>query len=68
MQAFAGHILAWFEVYGRDLPWRRDRSPYRIWLCEIIMQQTRIAQGLAYWANRPTLGYFSMKAAIDLRV
>ena len=49
MQAFAGHILAWFEANGRDLPWRRDRSPYRIWLCEIIMQQTRIAQGLAYW-------------------
>ena len=49
MQAFARHILAWFEAYGRDLPWRRDRSPYRIWLCEIIMQQTRIAQGMAYW-------------------
>ena len=49
MQAFAAHILAWFEAYGRDLPWRRDRRPYGIWLCEIIMQQTRIAQGMAYW-------------------
>ena len=49
MQAFSEHILQWFDAQGRDLPWRRDRSPYAIWLCEIIMQQTRIAQGTAYW-------------------
>ncbi len=49
MQVFSEHILRWFDANGRDLPWRRDRQPYAIWLCEIIMQQTRIAQGLAYW-------------------
>ena len=49
MQVFTQHILQWFDVHGRDLPWRRDRQPYAIWLCEIIMQQTRIAQGTAYW-------------------
>lgn len=49
MQAFADTILTWFDENGRDLPWRRDRQAYGIWLCEIIMQQTRIAQGTAYW-------------------
>lgn len=49
MPVFTEHILRWFDANGRDLPWRRDRQPYAIWLCEIIMQQTRIAQGTAYW-------------------
>ena len=49
MRAFADTILTWFDENGRELPWRRDRQAYGIWLCEIIMQQTRIAQGTAYW-------------------
>ena len=49
MQAFSEHILRWFDAHGRDLPWRQDRQPYAIWLCEIIMQHTRIAQGMASW-------------------
>lgn len=34
---------------GRDLPWRRTRDPYRIWLSEVILQQTRVAQGMEYY-------------------
>ena len=46
---FTGTILAWYARHGRDLPWRHGRDPYAIWLSEIILQQTRIAQGTAYW-------------------
>ena len=49
MTDFSTQLLAWYEAFGRDLPWRRTRDPYRIWLSEIILQQTRIAQGTAYW-------------------
>jgi A/G-specific adenine glycosylase len=49
MHSFSETILAWYDTYGRDLPWRRTRDPYAIWLSEIILQQTRIAQGQAYW-------------------
>ena len=42
-------MLQWYAANGRDLPWRRTRDPYAIWLSEIILQQTRIAQGQAYW-------------------
>ena len=47
--SFTDTLLQWYDTYGRDLPWRRTRDPYAIWLSEIILQQTRIAQGLAYW-------------------
>ena len=46
---FTDTILDWYASYGRDLPWRRTRDPYAIWLSEVILQQTRIAQGTAYW-------------------
>ena len=46
---FSETILDWYARYGRDLPWRRTRDPYAIWLSEVILQQTRIAQGTAYW-------------------
>ncbi|MBR1574691.1 MAG: A/G-specific adenine glycosylase [Bacteroidales bacterium] len=49
MNAFAERILRWYAENGRDLPWRRTRDPYAVWLSEIILQQTRIAQGTAYW-------------------
>ncbi len=48
-QAFTDTILRWYALYGRDLPWRHTRDPYPIWLSEIILQQTRIVQGKAYW-------------------
>ena len=49
MASFSEIILTWYASYGRDLPWRRTTDPYAIWLSEIILQQTRIAQGTAYW-------------------
>ena len=45
----AKHLLAWYEHHKRPLPWRGDRDPYKIWLSEIILQQTRVAQGLPYY-------------------
>ena len=42
-------LLKWFRENGRELPWRETRDPYAIWLSEIILQQTRVRQGWAYW-------------------
>ncbi len=39
----------WYLINQRDLPWRRSKNPYLIWLSEIILQQTRIAQGISYY-------------------
>ena len=56
---FANTIISWFRENGRALPWRETRDPYAIWLSEIILQQTRIAQGGEYWerfmAQYPTV-------------
>ncbi len=49
MDAFSKIILDWYAVNRRDLPWRRTQDPYAVWLSEIILQQTRIVQGTAYW-------------------
>ena len=46
---FTTTLISWYRQHGRDLPWRHTRNPYAIWLSEVIMQQTRIAQGRAYW-------------------
>jgi len=46
---FSKKIIDWYEVNKRNLPWRETRDPYKIWLSEIILQQTRIAQGLPYY-------------------
>jgi A/G-specific adenine glycosylase len=35
-------LLLWFDLHKRDLPWRQDRDPYRVWLSEIMLQQTRV--------------------------
>ncbi len=42
-------LLEWYARHGRDLPWRRTRDPYCIWLSEVILQQTRVAQGTEYY-------------------
>ena len=42
-------MLVWYPRHQRDLPWRRTRDPYAIWLSEVILQQTRVAQGLPYY-------------------
>jgi A/G-specific adenine glycosylase len=42
-------LCTWYAKCRRDLPWRKTRDPYPIWLSEVILQQTRVDQGLAYW-------------------
>lgn len=46
---FTETIIAWYSTHARDLPWRQTKDPYVIWLSEIILQQTRVAQGLPYF-------------------
>ncbi len=42
-------LQQWYAIQKRDLPWRKTNSPYLIWLSEVILQQTRVAQGLDYY-------------------
>jgi len=42
-------IFNWYELNRRDLPWRRTKDPYKIWISEIVLQQTRIIQGIDYY-------------------
>jgi len=46
---FRKGLLEWFAQFQRDLPWRRTRDPYRIWLSEIMLQQTRVAAVIPYY-------------------
>lgn len=46
---FTSNIIAWYYSNKRDLPWRQTSNPYFIWISEIILQQTRVAQGLPYY-------------------
>lgn len=42
-------LLDWYSVHGRNLPFRNTQDPYKIWICEIIFQQTRIQQGIEHY-------------------
>ncbi|MDF2933359.1 MAG: mutY [Chryseobacterium sp.] len=44
-------LLKWYDTNARDLPFRNTKDPYKIWICEIVFQQTRIAQGLNHYNN-----------------
>lgn len=46
---FSRKIIEWYQASHRHLPWRETRDPYKIWLSEVILQQTRVAQGLPYY-------------------
>ena len=46
---FSSWLVAWYHAHKRHLPWRETHDPYKIWLSEIILQQTRVAQGLPYY-------------------
>ncbi len=56
---FSKTLIEWYLKNKRDLPWRNTKDPYKIWLSEIILQQTRVAQGLPYYLkfaeNFPTV-------------
>lgn len=45
----AKKLINWYKAHARELPWRETKEPYKIWLSEIILQQTRVAQGLPYY-------------------
>jgi len=47
--AFQKKLLAWFRAHRRELPWRASRDPYRVWVAEVMLQQTRIAAVLPYY-------------------
>ena len=47
--SFRESLLRWFRAHRRDLPWRRTRDPYRIWLAEIMLQQTRVAAVIPFY-------------------
>ncbi|AVP96299.1 A/G-specific adenine glycosylase [Ahniella affigens] len=50
MSGFAESLLAWFDVHGRhDLPWQHPRTPYRVWLSEIMLQQTQVTTVIPYF-------------------
>lgn len=49
MNVFADKLIAWYEENKRDLPWRHTKDPYLIWISEVILQQTRVAQGYDYY-------------------
>ncbi|MBI1739380.1 MAG: A/G-specific adenine glycosylase [Candidatus Koribacter versatilis] len=49
LPAFRRALLTWYDRHRRDLPWRKTRDPYRIWLSEIMLQQTRVAAVLEHY-------------------
>ncbi|WP_316769769.1 A/G-specific adenine glycosylase [Pedobacter frigiditerrae] len=61
--SFQTEIIKWYKINKRDLPWRSTTDPYVIWLSEIILQQTRVEQGLPYFnkflENFPTVKAFA---------
>jgi A/G-specific adenine glycosylase len=49
LKTFQTRMLTWFRTHQRDLPWRRSRDPYRVWVAEVMLQQTRIAAVMPYY-------------------
>ncbi|MBC8302018.1 MAG: A/G-specific adenine glycosylase [Pelagibacterales bacterium] len=49
VNSFSNNLISWYRINKRDLPWRNTKDPYKIWLSEIILQQTKVAQGLPYY-------------------
>lgn len=48
---FSKKVVEWYQQNKRSLPWRNTKDPYKIWLSEIILQQTRVSQGLPYYQD-----------------
>src|SRR5690606_7459543 len=49
LRYFSKKVVEWYKLNQRSLPWRETKDPFRIWLSEIILQQTRVSQGLPYY-------------------
>jgi A/G-specific adenine glycosylase len=71
MSSFSESLIAWFQLNARELPWRQTRDPYRIWISEVILQQTRVVQGTAYYhrflERFPNLSDLALAAANKFR-
>ena len=72
MEQIQRELSNWYRINKRPLPWRETTNPYFIWLSEIILQQTRVAQGLPYFeafvTTFPTVYDFSGSAAIGYQI
>jgi A/G-specific adenine glycosylase len=55
IRKFQQSLLTWFDSHARDLPWRQSSDPYRIWVSEVMLQQTRVTAVLDYYARFLTL-------------
>jgi A/G-specific adenine glycosylase len=64
---FRAALIGWFERHKRDLPWRRTRDPYAIWISEIMLQQTRVAAVIPYYERflRSFPDYHALAAASE---
>src|SRR5580698_983960 len=49
LKRIRNRLLLWYRKHKRDLPWRRDQDPYRVWISEIMLQQTRVAAVIPYY-------------------
>lgn len=49
MNSISASIIRWYETNGRELPWRNETDPFKIWLSEVILQQTKVEQGMPYF-------------------
>jgi len=66
-QAIQRCLLRWFAKHGRDLPWRKRRTPYRVWVAEIMLQQTQVATVIGYYRRwMRTFGSFRALAAAKI--
>ncbi len=70
IRQFRSSLLRWFEQSQRDLPWRRTNEPYRVWVSEIMLQQTRVAAAIPYYerflARFPTVEALAEASEADL--
>src|ERR1700757_1423986 len=46
---FRKKLLCWYDAHARDLPWRKSRDPYRVWISEIMLQQTRVVAVIEHY-------------------
>ncbi|HLF24965.1 MAG TPA: A/G-specific adenine glycosylase [Anaerolineae bacterium] len=65
--ALARKLIKWFEAQARDLPWRRRRTPYRVWLSEMMLQQTQVDTVIPYF-KRFTARFPNLKALANARI
>jgi len=68
--SFGFHLIKWYRLHGRDLPWRHTRDPYLIWISEVMLQQTQVATVIPYYhrflARYPTLSDLAQAPLSDL--